>query len=282
MNSSIRELSCAGRIVRLDRPRIMGILNVTPDSFSDGGQWSEKSGAIQHALDMQEAGADFIDVGGESTRPGAQAIPLQQELDRVIPVVEAIVSQLSVPVSIDTSKPEVMREAVAAGAGMINDVYALRQEGAIQAAVELAVPVCLMHMQGSPRMMQHNPIYDDVLEDVRGFLLERAKQCENAGLAARNIVLDPGFGFGKTKQQNLELFRKLPDLVSSGYPLMAGVSRKAMIGQLTGKDTAARMPGSIIAAALAVQMGAVIVRVHDVSETSDALKVSTALLERGA
>jgi len=260
----------------------MGIVNVTPDSFSDGGQWSEKSEAIQHALDMQEAGADFIDVGGESTRPGAQAIPLQQELDRVIPVVEAIVPQLSVPVSIDTSKPEVMREAVAAGAGMINDVYALCQQGAIQAAAELCVPVCLMHMLGEPRVMQQNPVYDNVFVEVQAFLLKRAKQCENAGIAADNIVLDPGFGFGKTLQHNIELFQKLPKLARGAYPLLVGVSRKAMIGQLTGKDMSGRdmsgrVSGSIAAAVLAAQMGASIVRVHDVAQTSDALKVATAL-----
>lgn len=277
MNSNIRELNCGGRIVRLDRTRIMGVLNVTPDSFSDGGQWLEKSEAIQHALDMQDAGADFIDVGGESTRPGAQAIPLQQELDRVIPVVEAIAPQLSAPVSIDTSKPEVMRAAVAAGAGMINDVFALRQEGAMQAAADLAVPVCLMHMLGEPRKMQQSPVYDDIFAEVQAFLLTRVEQCEKSGIAADNIVLDPGFGFGKTLQHNIELFQKLPKLARGSYPLLVGVSRKAMIGQLTGRDMPDRVAGSIAAAVLAAQMGARIVRVHDVAETSDALKVATAL-----
>ena len=255
----------------------MGILNITPDSFSDGGQWLGKPRAIQHALAMQDAGADIIDIGGESTRPGAQSVPLQQELDRVIPVIESIVPQLSVPVSIDTSKPEVMREAVGAGAGMINDVYALRQDGALQAAVDLAVPVCLMHMLGEPRVMQHKPVYADVAAEVKHFLLERARRCENSGIPAQNIVLDPGFGFGKTFQQNLDLFRGLPELVESGYPVLVGMSRKAMIGQLTGREMSGRVPGSIIAATLAVQMGAAIVRVHDVNETSDALKVATAL-----
>jgi dihydropteroate synthase len=255
----------------------MGVLNVTPDSFSDGGQWLGKSEAVQHALAMQDAGADIIDIGGESTRPGAQAVPLQQELDRVIPVIEAIVQQLSVPVSIDTSKPEVMREAVAAGAGMINDVYALRQEGAVEAAAELSVPVCLMHMLGDPRVMQHNPVYDEVTVEVKTFLLERAKHCENSGLLTQNIVLDPGFGFGKTVQQNLELFHRLPDLVATGYPLLVGVSRKSMIGQLTGREASGRVSGSITAAALAGRLGAAIVRVHDVAETLDALKVATAL-----
>jgi dihydropteroate synthase len=255
----------------------MGILNVTPDSFSDAGQWLGTSAAVQHALAMQDAGADIIDVGGESTRPGAQAVPLQQELDRVIPVIETLARQLSVPVSIDTSKPAVMREAVAAGAGMINDVYALRQAGAVQAATELSVPVCLMHMLGDPRVMQHNPVYDDVTAEVKTFLLERAKHCENEGVLARNIVLDPGFGFGKTLQQNLELLRGLPDLVATGYPLLVGVSRKTMIGNLTGRQMDGRVAGSITAAALAARMGAAIVRVHDVAETLDALKVATAL-----
>ena len=277
MISATRELDCAGRKILLDRPRIMGILNVTPDSFSDGGQWVGKSEAIQHALTMQDAGADIIDIGGESTRPGAQAVPLQQELDRVIPVIEAIASQLSVPVSIDTSKPEVMREAVRAGAGMINDVCALRQDGALQAAAELVVPVCLMHMLGDPRVMQHNPVYDDVSAEVKGFLLERAKQCELDGIPAQNIVLDPGFGFGKTLQQNLDLFHKLPALVASGYPVLVGVSRKAMIGQLTGREMPDRVPGSITAAVLAVLQGASIVRVHDVAETQDALNIVKSL-----
>jgi len=256
----------------------MGILNVTPDSFSDGGQWLGKTEAIQHALAMQDAGADFIDVGGESTRPGAQAVPLQQELDRVIPVIESLATALAVPISIDTSKPEVMREAVAAGAGMINDVYALQQDGAVQAAADLAVPVCLMHILGDPRTMQHNPLYDDVAGEVKGFLLERVKQCEAGGVSMRNIVLDPGFGFGKTLQQNIALFQSLPALVASGYPVLVGMSRKSMIGQLTGQNMPHRVAGSIAAALLATQKGAAIVRVHDVAGTHDALKVATALL----
>jgi dihydropteroate synthase len=279
MNSSIRKLDCAGRIVTLDQPRIMGILNVTPDSFSDGGQWFGKTEAIQHALAMQDAGADMIDIGGESTRPGADAVGLQQELDRVIPVIEAIAPQLSVPVSIDTSKPGVMYEAVRAGAGMINDVCALRQDGAVQMAAELAVPVCLMHMLGDPREMQKNPVYDEVGGDIRRFLLERAEQCENEGVLAQNIVLDPGFGFGKTLQQNIDLFQSLPELAASAYPVLVGVSRKAMIGQLTGRQMQERVTGSVTAAVLAAQMGAVIVRVHDVAQTRDALKVATALLQ---
>lgn len=261
----------------MDQPRIMGVLNVTPDSFSDGGRWLGVDEAVRHALLMQEQGADMIDVGGESTRPGAQAVSLQQELDRVIPVIEAIVAQLSVPVSIDTSKPGVMREAVAAGAGMINDVFALQVDGAVETAADLAVPVCLMHMQGEPRMMQRKPDYDDVGSEVMQFLLERAKQCEESGILPKNIVLDPGFGFGKTLQHNIKLFHALASLVATGYPILVAVSRKAMIGQLTGRETAGRMPGSVTAAVLAVLQGVAIVRVHDVAETRDALNIATAL-----
>ncbi|MDH3901925.1 MAG: dihydropteroate synthase [Xanthomonadales bacterium] len=272
-----RTLDCAGKKLVLDRTRIMGILNLTPDSFSDGGLWLDKTQAIEHSLAMQGAGADIIDVGGESTRPGAQDVSVQQELDRVIPVIESIVSQLEIPVSIDTSKPEVMREAVSAGAGMINDVYALRHKGALAAAAKLSVPVCLMHMLGNPRVMQNNPVYDDVGAEVTTFLLERARLCESSGVSKENIVLDPGFGFGKTLQQNIALFHALPELMSNDFPLLVGVSRKTMIGQMTGREIPGRVAGSITAAALAARMGVAIVRVHDVAETSDALKVATAL-----
>lgn len=255
----------------------MGILNLTPDSFSDGGKWLNPSEAIPHALAMQVAGADIIDIGGESTRPGARAVPLQEELDRVIPVIEQLAPMLSVPVSIDTSKPEVMLAAVSAGAGMINDVYALRQEGAVEAVADLAVPVCLMHMLGNPRVMQDKPVYESVAADVQAFLLARAKQCEAGGVSKKNIVLDPGFGFGKTFAQNIELFHALQDLAANGYPLLVGVSRKAMIGQLTGKDMADRVPGSITAAVMAALRGAAIIRVHDVAATRDALDVAAAL-----
>jgi dihydropteroate synthase len=273
----VRTLACAGHRLVLDRTRVMGILNLTPDSFSDGGRWLERDAAVEHALAMQEAGADIIDVGGESTRPGAQTISVQQELDRVLPVIETLAAQLSVPLSIDTGKPEVMRAAVAAGAGMINDVYALRQEGALQAAVETGVPVCLMHMLGNPRVMQNDPVYDDVAGEVTAFLLERAAWCESNGIARENIVLDPGFGFGKTLGQNITLFRAIPDIAAMGYPLLVGVSRKSMLGQLTGRQTGDRVAASVAAAVLAAQMGAAIVRVHDVGETRDALEVATAL-----
>ena len=273
----VRTLACAGHRLVLDRTRVMGILNLTPDSFSDGGRWLERDAAVEHALAMQEAGADIIDVGGESTRPGAQTITVQQELDRVLPVIETLAPQLSVPLSIDTGKPEVMRAAVAAGAGMINDVYALRQDGALQAAVEIGVPVCLMHMLGNPRVMQNDPVYDDVAGEVAAFLLERAVLCESNGIARENIVLDPGFGFGKTLGQNIDLFRAIPDIAAMGYPLLVGVSRKSMLGHLTGRQTGDRVAASVAAAVLAAQMGAAIVRVHDVGETRDALEVATAL-----
>jgi dihydropteroate synthase len=255
----------------------MGVLNITPDSFSDGGRWLDVADAVRQAQAMQDAGADLIDIGGESTRPGAEPVSVHQELERVIPVIESVVARLRIPVSIDTSKPEVMRQAVAAGAGMINDVNALRQGDAVAVAAELAVPVCLMHMQGQPRVMQEAPSYTDVVHDVQGFLLERAHHCEDRGVARGNIVLDPGFGFGKTLQHNLDLFTAIPAMAAHGYPLLIGVSRKAMIGQFTNRETDCRVAGSIVAAALAALKGASILRVHDVAETSDALKVATAL-----
>jgi len=277
MDLKNRTLDCAGRKLKLDRPRIMGVLNLTPDSFSDGGQWLAVADAIRRGLEMQDQGADIIDVGGESSRPGAASVSIQQELDRVLPVIEALSSRLDVPVSIDTSKPAVMRQAVAAGAGMINDVFALRLEGALAMAASLCVPVCLMHMQGEPRVMQNKPVYTDVVAEVKQFLLERASKCEKSGIGKQNIVLDPGFGFGKTLQNNIDLFKALTELVKLNYPLLVGVSRKAMIGKITGKDMAGRVPGSVTAAAMAALSGAAILRVHDIAETCDALKVVTAL-----
>jgi dihydropteroate synthase len=258
----------------------MGILNITPDSFSDGGLWTDPELALRHGLDMVSEGADIIDIGGESTRPGASPVPLQEELDRVIPLIEQLRGETDAPISIDTSKPEVMREAVAAGAGMINDVFALRVDGAIDTAAYLGVPVCLMHMLGDPGTMQERPSYEDVVKDVGDFLLSRAMACQDAGIAASEIVLDPGFGFGKTLEHNLALLRGLPDLVQLGYPILAGLSRKAMLGAVTGRDAGARVAASLAAAILAVQGGASIVRVHDVAETADALKVLAALDNR--
>lgn len=270
-------LKCAGRELDFDRTRVMGILNVTPDSFSDGGQWAEKGRALRHASEMARAGADIIDIGGESTRPGAQDVGVEQELGRVIPLIEAVVSEIDIPVSIDTSKPEVMTAAVAAGAGMINDVFALRRRGALDTAASLSVPVCIMHMQGEPRDMQHSPDYRDVAGEVLDFLLARARACQLAGIPSQQIVIDPGFGFGKTLQHNIDLFRALPALVAAGYPVLVGISRKFMLGQLTGQPIGQRLYSSLSAAVLAAQAGASIIRVHDVAETVDALKIVTAL-----
>ncbi len=263
--------------IDLSAPRIMGILNVTPDSFSDGGCFDRLDAALAHAEAMVEAGADLLDVGGESTRPGARPVSEAEELERVIPVIEALAARFDVPVSIDTSKPVVMREAVAAGAAMINDVNALRAEGALATAAAAGVPVCLMHMQGEPRTMQQAPHYDDVVTEVRDFLLARARACEAAGIARDAIVLDPGFGFGKTLAHNLALLRHLPVLCDTGYPVLAGISRKSMIGALTGREVDARLAGSLAAALLALEGGARILRVHDVAETRDVLRVWAAV-----
>lgn len=266
-------LDCAGRLLKLDAPRIMGIVNVTPDSFSGDGRALADAG-IAHGLKLAEEGADVLDVGGESTRPGAQEISVEDEIARVVPVIEALAKQTTVPISIDTSKPEVMRAAVAAGAGMINDVYALRREGALDAAAALKVPVCLMHMRGEPRTMQDDPRYDDVVSDVRRFLAERIFACEMSGIEKKRIVVDPGFGFGKTLEHNLALLANLDQFAALGVPLLVGLSRKAMIGALTGRDGGAdRAVGSAAAAMIAVQRGAMIVRVHDVATTRDALAV---------
>ena len=263
----------AGALLFSGQTRVMGILNVTPDSFSDGGLWSKKDQALRHALEMAGAGADIIDVGGESTRPGASEVALQQELDRVVPLVESIVAETDRVVSVDTSKPEVMAAAVAAGAGMINDVCALRREGALEIASKLAVPVCIMHMQGMPRDMQQAPEYQDVVQDVLGFLLQRARDCQQAGISARQIIIDPGFGFGKTLQHNIDLFHALPQFVASEYPVLVGVSRKSMLGQLSGKSVDRRLAASLSAAVLAAQAGVAILRVHDVAETVDSMRI---------
>ncbi len=267
-------LDCAGRILRLDRARVMGIVNVTPDSFSDGGAHADAEAAIAHGLRLVEEGADLLDVGGESTRPGAAAVPVEEELARVLPVVEALAARTGVPISIDTSKPEVMRAAVAAGAGMINDVCALAREGALDAAAELGVPVVLMHMRGEPRSMQEAPAYDDVVAEVHRFLADRIFAAELAGIPRARLVVDPGFGFGKDDGHNLALLARLEEFASLGVPLLAGISRKRTIGALTGRQVPAeRVAGSVAAHLLAAQRGARIVRVHDVAATVDALKV---------
>ncbi|MCE5233274.1 MAG: dihydropteroate synthase [Mizugakiibacter sp.] len=267
-------LDCAGRALALDRPRVCGILNVTPDSFSDGGRYLDPARAVEHALRMVEEGADLLDVGGESTRPGAEAVDAAAEIARVVPVIEAVAARVSVPIAVDTSKPEVMRAAVAAGAGLINDVYALRREGALDAAAELKVPVCVMHMQGEPRSMQEAPHYDDVAAEVHRFLTERLFACEMAGIERKRVLVDPGFGFGKTLEHNLALLRALERFRDLGAGLLVGLSRKSMIGALTGRKAPdERATGSVAAALIAVQRGARIVRVHDVAATRDALAV---------
>ena len=272
------QLDCAGRILRLDRPRVMGIVNVTPDSFSDGGAHDTTDTAVAHALRLVEEGADLLDIGGESTRPGAAEVELEEELRRVLPVIERLAAQVAVPISIDTSKPEVMRAAVQAGAGMINDVYGLRREDALDAAAALGVPVVLMHMQGEPRSMQAAPQYDDVVGEVHRFLAERIFAAEMAGIAKQRIVVDPGFGFGKDTAHNLQLLAQFERFVELGVPVLAGLSRKRSIGELTGRDVPAdRVAGSVAAHLIAAQRGAAIVRVHDVAATVDALKVWNAV-----
>lgn len=259
------------------RPLIMGILNVTPDSFSDGGRFPDAASAVDRALRMAEEGAAFIDVGGESTRPGAVPVPLDEELRRVIPVVEAL-ARAGLAVSVDTLKPQVMRAAIEAGCRMVNDVQAFRAPGAVEAVRDAAsVGLVAMHMQGTPATMQADPRYDDVVEEVAAFLAGRARDLEAAGIDRGRIVLDPGFGFGKNLEHNRQLFRALPRLAALGYPVLAGVSRKRMVGEFTGRSVDERMAGSVAAALLAVQNGARIVRVHDVKETVDAIKVWLAL-----
>lgn len=271
------QLTCGRFSLDLQQVQIMGILNVTPDSFSDGGRFQHHEQAIAHAHEMVEAGATIIDIGGESTRPGAPEVPLQQELDRVIPLLEALLPQCPVPISVDTSKAQVMLAAANAGASMINDVFALRQEGALAAVATTGLPVCLMHMQGQPRTMQQAPEYQDVVIEVKQFLQQRMDACVAAGIDRERIVLDPGFGFGKTLDHNLDLLRDLAQLESLGAPVLAGISRKSMIGQITGREVDERVYGSVLAAFYAMQQGARIIRVHDVAATRDAVRMFEAL-----
>jgi len=275
------QLNCAGKILSFDIPRVMGIVNVTPDSFSDGGQHSTTESAIAHALQLVSDGADVLDIGGESTRPGAKEISEAEELQRVIPVIEALAKQITIPVAIDTSKPGVMRAAVNAGATIINDVFALRRDDALDVAAELKVPVILMHMQGEPGSMQAAPHYDDAVTEVHSFLTQRIFACEMAGISKKNIVIDPGFGFGKSLEHNLALLAQLRRFVEMGVPVLAGLSRKSMIGTLTGRDVNDRVYGSVAAALIAAQNGAKIIRVHDVAATVDALKVWNAVSRQG-
>ena len=265
--------------LELGVPAVMGILNVTPDSFSDGGRFTARDAALRQAERMLEEGAHIIDVGGESTRPGASDVDVPDELDRVIPVIEALADLTDRPISIDTSKATVMREAADAGAVLINDVRALREPGAMDAAVATGCHVCLMHMQGQPRTMQVDPDYEDVTAEVREFLVERRDACVRAGIDPAGIILDPGFGFGKQVEHNVELLANLRQLSRLGQPLLVGLSRKSTLGALTGREVDDRVAASVSAAVLAVERGAAIVRVHDVAETVDALKVATAVMQ---
>ncbi|WP_369959989.1 dihydropteroate synthase [Pseudomonas benzenivorans] len=270
-------LPCGSRFLDLSRPQVMGILNVTPDSFSDGGRFSRRDAALRHAAEMVRAGATLIDVGGESTRPGARAVSPVEELERVAPVVEAIAAELDVIISVDTSTPAVMCESARLGAGLINDVRSLQRDGALEAVAASGLPVCLMHMRGEPSTMQQSPSYADILCEVRGFLAERLAACATAGIAAERVILDPGFGFAKTLEHNLSLFKRLESLHELGRPLLVGVSRKSMIGRVLGHEVGERLYGSLALAALAVAKGAHIVRVHDVAETVDVVRMIAAV-----
>ncbi|WP_286294693.1 dihydropteroate synthase [Vibrio apostichopi] len=266
-------LQANSKTLLLDRPHVMGILNVTPDSFSDGGQFNSLEKALQQAERMIKAGVSIIDIGGESTRPGAPEVTLEDELSRVIPAIKAIRANFDVWISIDTSKAEVMRQAVEAGADLINDVRALQEPGALEAAAQAQVPVCLMHMKGQPRTMQANPSYDDVFTDVEDFLKERVEACEAVGISKEQLILDPGFGFGKTIEHNYHLLAHLEKFHTLGLPILAGISRKSMIFKLLDKAPADCMVGSVTCATIAAMKGAQIIRVHDVEDTLEAMKI---------
>jgi len=270
------KLACGRHTLDLSVPRVMGILNVTPDSFYDGARYADTASAVAHAKQMAADGADLIDVGGESTRPGAMPVPEAEELRRVVPVIEALAAD-GLVVSADTRRPAVMRAAIAAGASMVNDVGALTATGALDAVAGTNVAVCLVHVQGEPGTMQQAPRYGDVVAEVREFLAARVRACEEASIARERIVVDPGFGFGKTLAHNLELLRALPQIAAAGYPVLAGLSRKSSLGTITGRPVLERMPASVAAALAAVSRGASMVRVHDVRETVDALKVWLAI-----
>ncbi len=275
------QLHLPGRVLDLSHPVVMGVLNVTPDSFSDGGRYTAVDAAVERALRMVEEGALLLDVGGESTRPGAPAVSLADELGRVLPVIESLSRRTSVPISIDTRKPEVMEAAVGAGASLINDVAALRAPGALAAAARSGAAVCLMHMQGEPGSMQVDPRYGDVVAEVRQFLAERVAACNAAGIASDRLVLDPGIGFGKRLEHNLALLAGLRDLQVGACPLLVGVSRKSMLGALLGRDVTDRLAGGVAVATAAVLAGARVIRTHDVAPTVDAVKVAVALRQAG-
>lgn len=279
-------LNCAGRHLDLKRPLIMGVINTTPDSFSDGGSLYRHSRldmeqAMARARDMATAGAAILDIGGESTRPGAQPVSMQEEMDRVLPLVARIAAELPVVISVDTSTPELMREAARAGAGMLNDVRALTRSGALEAAASTGLPVCLMHMQGEPGSMQVAPHYLDVVTEVRDFLQGRVAACERLGIVREQLLLDPGFGFGKTVAHNMQLLRGLSQLAATGFPLVVGLSRKSMIDKLLGREMEQRLPAGLALAVMAVERGAAIIRTHDVAATADAVAMWVALQEFG-
>lgn len=276
-HQQIGRLQCGSRFLDLTRPQVMGILNITPDSFSDGGLHNSLSDALRHAEAMIKAGASIIDIGGESTRPNAINVSVQEELDRVIPVVEAISKRFDIVVSVDTSTPDVMLEAADVGAGFLNDVRSFQREGALGAAKQTGLPICIMHMRGEPHTMQGQTHYDDLVREVKEFLQIRSVACQEAGISKEQIIIDPGFGFAKNLEQNLLLFHHLGQLQSLGYPLLVGVSRKSMIGGVLGKDVTDRLYGSLGLAALAITKGACILRVHDVAATVDIVKVISAV-----
>lgn len=270
-------LTCGDRILDLSEPVVMGILNATPDSFSDGGQLLQQGrvnidAVLTRAEQMIRAGAQILDVGGESTRPGATPVVVDEELQRVIPVVEAIGREFDVVISVDTSSPEVMTASAEAGAGLLNDIRSFHREGALLAAVSSGLPVCIMHMQGDPQTMQNKPAYQSVVDEVMDFLLTRSDELQAAGIPKDQILFDPGYGFGKTPEHNLQLIRRLPEIVAAGYPVLAGLSRKSVIGHVLNRKVDERLAGSVSAALLAAQSGAKILRVHDVEETVDVLK----------
>jgi dihydropteroate synthase len=277
-----RSLRCGERFLDLSRPQVMGVLNITPDSFSDGGQYHNHGclnldKALSRVEEMLGQGATIVDIGGESTRPGADPVALQEEMQRVLPVVEAIARRFDIVISVDTSSPELMLAAASHGAGMINDVRALQRPGALQAAQQTCLPVCLMHMQGQPASMQKNPQYTDVVAEVVTYLQARVQSCLEAGIDSARIVLDPGFGFGKSLQHNLQLLNRLQDIQVLGYPLLVGLSRKSIIGGVLNRNIDQRLAGSLALAVLAVERGATIIRVHDVAETVDAISLCVAV-----
>lgn len=272
------KLESRGLTLELSYPQVMGILNVTPDSFSDGGRYSQIDSALRHANEMIQAGATIIDIGGESTRPGAADVSVDEELDRVIPIAEAIAKNFEIWVSVDTSKPEVMRESNRVGVHLINDIRALQEPGAIEAALETGLPVCLMHMQGMPRNMQHEPRYQDIVAEVDEFFSHHIERCVNTGIDKNKILLDPGFGFGKNLKHNYQLLSHLSEFHHFGLPLLVGMSRKSMIGQLLNAPPEQRVIGSVTCAVIAAMQGAQIIRVHDVKETAEAMRVVEATI----